>query len=248
MKRVEKMIRVMLIDDHQIMLWGLTKLIQAEKPRMDVVGAARNGEEAVALASELLPDVILLDLDLGGKSGLDILPALLSNRNSRILILTGGRDQATLDRAILGGARGVLRKEAAAEQLLKAIEKVNQGELWLEHEALCRVFGEFMNPDATRRVDPEVQRKSSLTARERKIVQMIVKESGASNKAIAQRLFISEHTLRNHLTSIYQKLGVCNRLELYVYAVKHQLDDTPAAPHAMEHPAISRTVQANSAQ
>src|SRR3569833_4790935 len=144
MKRVEKMIRVMLIDDHQIMLWGLTKLIQAEKPRMDVVGAARNGEEAVALASELLPDVILLDLDLGGKSGIDILPALLSNRNSRILILPGGRDQATLDRAILGGARGVLRKEAAAEQLLKAIVFVFLGVLWLVFVVLCWVFGVFL--------------------------------------------------------------------------------------------------------
>lgn len=227
MERMEKGIRVMLIDDHQTMLWGLTRLIQAEKPRMEMVGAARTCEEAVAMAAELRPDVILLDLDLGGKSALDILPALLSNRDSRVLILTGGREQSVLDLAILGGARGVLRKEASAEQVLKAIEKVHQGELWLDHAALCRVFGEFMNPGASRSSDPEAERKASLTAREKKIVQTVVDESGASNKAIAQRLFISEHTLRNHLTSIYQKLGVSNRLELYVYAVKHQLRDTP---------------------
>ena len=218
----EKTIRVMLIDDHKTMLWGLAKLIEGESTKMEVVGTASNCDEALAQIGQLTPDVILLDLDLGGKSSLDILPALLENGVSRALILTGTREQATLDQAVLHGARGVVRKDASAEQVLKAIEKVHQGELWLDHEMLGRVFGEFMHPTAARKPDPEEEKNATLTAKERKIVDTIVEGNGALNKTLAQRLFISEHTLRNHLTSIYQKLGVSNRLELYVYAVKHQ--------------------------
>ncbi len=227
MKLPGKTIRVMLVDDHRTMLWGLEKLIQGERPTMEVVGVARSCEDAVAKAQLLVPDVILLDLDLGGKSALDILPALLSNGSSRALILTAERTQAILDLAVLHGARGVLCKDAEAEQVLKAIEKTHQGELWLDHGTLGRVFGEFMSTKTAHKLDPEQDKKATLTARERKIVQAIVEESGASNKAIAQRLFISEHTLRNHLTSIYHKLDVGNRLELYVYAVKHQLGTLP---------------------
>jgi two-component system, NarL family, nitrate/nitrite response regulator NarL len=91
---------------------------------------------------------------------------------------------------------------------------------------LDRVLGEFMNPRATHNPDPEDEKKAGLTTKERKIIGAIVAGSGAMNKALAKQLFISEHTLRNHLTSIYQKLGVSNRLELYVYAVKHQLGRT----------------------
>ena len=218
----EKTIRVMLVDDHKTMLWGLAKLIEGESARMEVVGTASNCEEALAQIGQLAPDVILLDLDLGGKSSIDILPALLANGVSRALILTGTREQATLDQAVLHGARGVMRKDASAEQVLKAIEKVHQGELWLDQEMLGRVFGEFMHPTPTHKPDPETEKNATLTAKERKIVDTIVEGSGALNKTLAERLFISEHTLRNHLTSIYQKLGVSNRLELYVYAVKHQ--------------------------
>ena len=218
----EKTIRVMLIDDHKTMLWGLARLIEGEEARMAVVGTASSCDEALAQIGQLAPDVILLDLDLGGKCAIDILPALLENGVSRALILTGTREQAKLDQAVLHGARGVVRKDASAEQVLKAIEKVHQGELWLDHEMLGRVFGELMHPIAAGKPDPEAEKKATLTAKERKIVDTIVEESGALNKTLAQRLFISEHTLRNHLTSIYQKLGVSNRLELYVYAVKHQ--------------------------
>lgn len=223
MTLTERTIRVMLIDDHKTMLWGLQRLIEGENSRMEVVGTAGNCDEALAQIATLAPDVILLDLDLGGKCSLDILPALLANGVSRALILTASRDQATLDLAVVRGARGVVHKEAPAEQVLKAIEKVHQGELWLDREVLGRVFGEFMNPAAARKPDPETEKAAALTAKERKIVDTVVTGSGALNKALAQRLFISEHTLRNHLTSIYQKLGVSNRLELYVYAVKHQI-------------------------
>lgn len=226
MQSPQKTIHVLLVDDHHTLLWGLEKLIQGEKPRMAVVGVATSCEEALAKAKQLRPDVILLDLDLCGENALDILPVLISNSVSRVLLLTGEREQLKLDLAVRLGVRGVLHKSASADQVLKAIEKTHAGELWLDHSTLSRVFCEFMNAKIAQKPDPELDRNAVLTARERKIISVIVEESGASNKVVAQRLFISEHTLRNHLTSIYNKLDVINRLELYVYAVKHQLGST----------------------
>lgn len=244
MMLAEKTIRVMLVDDHKTMLWGLARLIEGESARMEVVGTAGSCGEALALVGQLVPDVILLDLDLGGECALDILPALLANGISRALILTGARDHAILDLAVVRGARGVLCKDASAEIVLKAIEKVHHGEIWLGHEMLGRVFGGVMHPIAAGKPDPEAEKIATLTAKERKILDMVVAGNGALNKTLAQKLFISEHTLRNHLTSMYQKLDVSNRLELYVYAVKHQLGsplpDDNSANSAM-HPALPRT-------
>jgi DNA-binding NarL/FixJ family response regulator len=228
MQPVQKTIGVMVVDDHQTMLWGLSRLIDGEKPRMQVVGTARNCEEALEQVEQVAPDVILLDLDLDGKSALDILPGLLSNSASRALILTGERQQKTLDMAVLQGARGVLRKDASAEQVLRAIERVHRGELCVDGETMGRVFTEFMESKKTQKIDPEAERQATLTCKERKIIHTVVEGNGASNKVLAERLFVTEHTLRNHLSSIYQKLGVSNRLELYVYAVKHQLDRLPS--------------------
>ena len=123
MELQRKTIRVMLVDDHQTMLWGLIKLIETEKPRMEVVGTAQTGPEALEKIAQLSPDVLLLDLDLGGSSALDLLPALQSNPQLRVLIFTGERDQEKLDLAVFRGARGIVRKDASAELLLKAIEK-----------------------------------------------------------------------------------------------------------------------------
>ena len=223
MKQIAKTIRIMLIDDHQTMLWGLIKLIENEKPRMEVVGTATSSKEAVEKISMLCPDVILLDLDLAGENALEIFPVLLLNPVSRILIFTGERDRATLDLAMFRGARGILRKDATVEQVLKAIEKIAEGEIWLDSETLGRLFGGFISSQTLPKHDPETEKQSKLTARELKVIYAVVESSEALNKSLAQRLFISDHTLRNHLTSIYQKLGVNNRLELYIYAMKHKL-------------------------
>lgn len=216
-------IRIMLVDDHQTMLWGLTKLIESEKPRMEVVGTATTCDEALAKISLLRPDVILLDLDLGGASAIEVIPVMVSNSATNVLIFTGVRDQATLDLAIYKGARGILRKDASAELVIKAIEKTAAGEIWLDRLTLGRVFSEFVVPAAPPKQAPAVEKHVSLTAKEHKVIYAVVEGSGALNAALAERLFISEHTLRNHLTSIYHKLEVSNRLELYVYAVKHNL-------------------------
>jgi DNA-binding NarL/FixJ family response regulator len=216
MEQADKRIRIMLVDDHKTLLWGLGKLIESEARHMIVVGTARDCDSALAMAPEVLPDVILLDIDLGGACSLDIMP--------RVLVLSGTRDRELLDRAVMLGARGVVAKDEPAETVLKAIEKVHGGELWLDGVMLSRVFEAMRNPQSARRQDPELDKISQLTAKEKRICSLIATGGGAVNKALAQQLFISEHTLRNHLTAIYHKLGVSNRLDLYVFATKHRLD------------------------
>lgn len=217
-------IAVLLVDDHKTMLWGLSKLIDGEQPRMKVVGTASCCDEAVATAQSLAPDVIVLDLDLDGHSALDILPQLLTNEGSRVMVLTAEKEQRTLDLAVLYGARGVVGKDASAQQLLDAIERVFRGELCVDAQTMGRVFCELTSARKPPKADPEAARQASLTHKEREIIRVVVTGCGASNKALAERVFVTEHTLRNHLCAIYQKLGVTNRLELYIYATKHQLD------------------------
>lgn len=225
METTTKPIRVMLIDDHNTMLWGLQRLLEAPECQMTVVASATTVAAAREQLAHCQPDVVLLDLDLDGTCSLDLLPELLAVDGTRVLIFTGSRDQSLLDRAIRGGARGLLRKDAPAEHVIKAIAKVSQGELWIDHAMMARVLQELTRPVAARKPDPEAGRLATLTAREHKIIASVVAGNGALNRSLAQSLFISEHTLRNHLVSIYKKLGVANRLELYVYAVKHHLGE-----------------------
>ncbi|MDN4038180.1 response regulator transcription factor [Massilia sp. YIM B02443] len=215
-------IRILLVDDHKTMLWGLERLIQAEGPGFELVGSASDGIEARTLCASLKPDIVLLDLDLKGSSSLEFLPALLENGVSKVVILSANRDQATLASAVKLGARGVVSKEAPTEDVLLAVKKVYGGELWLDQSLMQALLGQLVAPAAPK-VDPEAERIGSLTAREREVVKLIVQGNGALNKDLAERAFISERTLRNHLTTIYQKLDVANRLELYVYATKHGL-------------------------
>ncbi len=219
------LIRVMLVDDHKTMLWGLQRLLEGEHTGMEVVASATSVAEAREQFAACTPDVVLLDLDLGGTCSLDLLPTLLADGACRVLVFTGTRDQALLDRAVREGARGLLQKDAAADTVIKAIRAVHEGDMWIEHAIMTRLLSELTRPQAQRKPDGEALKQSSLTQRELKIIQAIVAGNGALNRALAQSLFISEHTLRNHLVSIYKKLEVANRLELYVYAVKYHLGE-----------------------
>lgn len=214
-------IRVILVDDHKTMLWGLEKLINGAATPMEVVATASDLGSALALVETLTPDVIVLDVDLGGNCSVDFLPQLLANGTTRAMMFSGTRDQEVLTRAVRSGARGVLGKEASAEVLVDSISRVHRGELCLDQALLGSMLGALLKPAPV--ADPEAGRIATLTQKERKIVIMIVEGNGALNKEIAQRAFISEQTLRNHLTSIYGKLDVANRLELYVYATRHGL-------------------------
>lgn len=217
-------IRVLLVDDHASVRWGLRKLVEGIGPKCEVVGEAGNRSEALALARREKPNVILLDLDMGEENGLDLLPELLKEVKANVIILTGLRDKATHERAVLRGARGVVLKEEPAEVILAAIEKVHRGELWLDQATIGRIFSELTRAGGQGTSDPEADKIASLTPRERQIVSVITSEGHSTNKKIAARLHMSEHTLRNHLSSIYGKLGVENRLELFMYALNHGLD------------------------
>lgn len=217
-------IRLMLVDDHKTMLWGLEKLVESAGAGLLLVGTAHNNESALREARRLRPDLIVLDLDLEGHSSIEILPQLLADSGARVLILSGNRDQARLSEAVRLGARGVVGKEAPAEVVLAAIEQVHRGELCLDATLMHALLNRLVAPV---QADPEAARIATLTPKERKIVAVVAEGNGAPNKELAAKLFIAEPTLRNNLTTIYQKLAVSNRLELYVYATRHGLN-TPA--------------------
>ena len=222
-------IRVFLLDDHRTVLWGLRRLIEGERPRMEVVGSTTSADQALVEIPEARPDVILLDLDLGDRSGLDLLPQLRDISSARVLVLTGIRDGKLHEQAIMGGACGVVTKESPAETLLLAIEKASAGEMWLDRNATARIFMELSRRGRAEAPDPVAMRVATLTAREREVVAELASDASATTRRIAQRLFMSEHTLRNHLTSIYDKLDVGSRVELYAFANKHGLAGPPRA-------------------
>lgn len=216
-------IRVMLVDDHRSVLWGLEKLIDGERPRMEVVAKATSCAAALDLADQTHPDVVVLDLDLAGDNGAAIIPALVEGGNTRIVIWTGVRDCKARESAILRGACGIVQKEEPAETLLKAIAKVYTGELWLDRSTTGRIFVELSRPRDARRADPDERKIASLTERERAVVDALAADPGSDNRKLAEQLHMGEHTLRNHLTRIYDKLELANRLELYVYAQRHAI-------------------------
>ena len=216
-------IRILLVDDHRSVLWGLEKLIEGESPRMQVVGKATTGAEAMQLLDTASTDIVLLDIDLGGESGITSIPALIAKAHCKVLVLTGSRDPSVHDSAVLAGARGVVGKGESAETILKAIQKVHDGEIWLDRSATSRVFGELSRKRAVEDETPEQKKIATLTPRERQIVAEIGGDAAAGSKLIAERLHISEHTLRNHIASIYEKLEISSRLELFAFAGKHSL-------------------------
>jgi two-component system nitrate/nitrite response regulator NarL len=221
-------IRVFLVDDHQTTLWGLERLIESAAPKMQLVGTACRRRDMLAQVPPARPDVVVLDIDLGGESSLEALPDLLRDTDAQVVMLTGVRDSQVHERAMLAGARGVVQKEASADHLLEAIEKVSAGDVWLDPALLGNVLRSLTNPRHRPSRDPDAEKIASLTGRERQIIAAVVREKGAKNKVIADHVHISEHTLRNHLSVIYDKLGLSGRLELFLFASEHGLAN--AAP------------------
>jgi len=214
-----KPISVMLVDDHRTILWGLQQLIDSQQPRMHVVATASDPESAIGKAHQCKPDVIVLDIDLGEQNSLNLLPDLVRNEASLVLILTGVREKSLLEKAAVLGARGIVHKEDAPENLIKAIEHIVAGQLWLDRETTTRVFTALRK--GSERRDEEARRIDLLTPKERTIVDALVHDCGAPNKVLAKKLCMSESTLRNHLSTIYGKLQVENRISLYVFVTRN---------------------------
>jgi DNA-binding NarL/FixJ family response regulator len=218
----ERPISVMIVDDHVVIRSGLRMLIEHDQ-QMRVVAMAGNQAEAMERAASETPDVIVLDLLLGDEDALAFLPELVeASPKSRVLILTGVQNPDAHRRAIRRGAMGIVLKEHAADQLLKAIEKVNKGEVWIERSMMGSMIQELSKPPM---VDPEMVKIESLTDREREVIALV--GEGLKNKQVGERLFISETTVTHHLSSVFSKLDVSDRLELIIYAFRHGLAKMP---------------------
>ena len=230
MHQSQTAIRILLVDDHQIFLTGLQLLIEKE-PDMIVVGTATNRAEALALMQEH-PDIVLRDLDLGNESGIDFLPQLIEPEEPpRVIIVTGVPDPELHLRAVRLGALGVVLKLDSPGFLVKAIRKVHGGEMWLNRPMISTVMTELIHARA-KKMDSEALKIAELTVREREVIALVAE--GMRNKQIGERLFISEKTVRHYLTSVFDKLGVADRLALMIYAFQHGLAKIPTADPQVE--------------
>lgn len=215
----DKRVKLLVICDLPVTTLGLKCMLESAGPRVEAVGFVATPAEAVKLAEKTPPDVVLLDMD--GDNGLPVIPELLADCCPRLLVLSATRNLEAQDAVILAGACGIVDKREPSGVLLKAVEKVDAGEFWLDRSATVRILTAVARQKA--RANPEQEKIASLTRKERLTIAEAARDAGASGREIAERLHISEHTLRNHLSSIYGKLGVSGRMELYVYAQRHGL-------------------------
>lgn len=217
-------ISVMIVDDHAVIRSGLRMLIEQDQA-MSVVAQAGTVAQAIELAQRERPDIIVLDLVLGDEDALESLPELCKvSPKSRVLVLTGVQSPDSHRTAIRRGAMGIVLKQQAAELLLKAIHRVHEGEVWIDRSMIGSVVSEARD-GMLEAADPEAPKISSLTPREREVIALV--SEGLKNKLIGERLFISETTVTHHLSSIYSKLGVSDRLELVIYAFANSLAQKP---------------------
>ena len=204
-------IRVVLVDDHQIVLHGLQQLFSRQAD-FEVLRCCPDGVSAVEAVVETRPDVLILDLKMPNQSGLDVLRTLAARRAEcpSVLLTAAVRDDEVME-AVKLGAMGLVLKESPPEVLLDCVRKVARGEQWIERETVTRAFTNYVARSSSAR-----EALGGLTPREIEIVRMVTQ--GLRNRAIGDRLSISEGTVKVHLHNIYEKLGVDGRLELVLIA------------------------------
>ncbi len=212
-------IRVIIADDHPIVRDGLKKLLSLEDD-VDVVGVACDGRELIEQADQLKPDVILLDLRMPNLDGLGAMQTLQHmNSKARVIVLTASEDKNEFVQAMKLGCAGIVLKQTASDLIVKSIRKVHAGEIWLDSHTTAAVMRQFAAPGETGMSSSgsKSRERSPLSAREREIVALVAQ--GYKNKEMAEKMFISEQTVKNHLHNIFDKLGVSDRLELALYAI-----------------------------
>jgi two-component system nitrate/nitrite response regulator NarL len=213
---MDKPIRILIADDHPILRDGLRKLLEAEHDFI-VAGEACNGNEALQITRQLEPDMLLLDLVMPGVPCLEVLRSLTATSlPTRTILLTATIEPDEIVKALQLGARGVVMKDSASQLLMKAIRLVMAGQYWIGRNSVAGLVDTFR----TQMFDV-MERRFGLTARELEIVTAVT--TGFANKEIAQRLSLSEETVKHHLTKIFGKVGVSNRLELALFAISQNL-------------------------
>lgn len=211
-KTSSQRLTIVVADDHAMVREGLVRLLGCE-PDFEVVGEAGDGEAAVQLTRQLDPDVLLLDVNMPKLRGPQVLERLQGRSDARTILLTASIDRQEMIASLDAGARGLVMKFAGSDVLIKAIRCVANGEYWVDRDILA---------DWAQKRGALEPVNQQLTVRERQIVREIL--SGAANRDIAQSFRLSEGTVKRHLSNIYTKLGVANRLELALYAMNHNIE------------------------
>ena len=213
---VETNIRVLIADDHTVVRKGLRALLSAEKYGIEVIGEAGNGEEAILKAEQLEPDVILMDLVMPGKTGLEAIVEIKQILpRARILVLTSFADDSNVTKAIRAGAYGFLLKDTSPDELVQTIRSVYADKLTLPQELTHILLGGKAAEE-----EPDSMQQD-LTPRELDVLQCIAQ--GMSNKQVAQKLSVSTTTVRSHVSSMIRKLNMENRTQLAIYARENDL-------------------------
>ncbi|EHJ53177.1 response regulator transcription factor [Streptococcus macacae] len=204
-------IKVILVDDHEMVRLGLKSFLDLQAD-IDVIGEASDGQEGIALALELKPDVVVMDLVMPEMDGVEATLEILKEwKAANILVLTSYLDNEKIYPVIEAGAKGYMLKTSSAAEILNAIRKVSKGELAIETEVDAKIRDHRNNPDL----------HEDLTARERDILKLLAK--GYDNQTIADQLFISLKTVKTHVSNILSKLQVDDRTQAVVYAFQHHL-------------------------
>jgi len=219
-------IRIVVADDHPIFRDGLCKLLALEED-FEVVAQAQDGRQVLDVLQQTEPHILLLDLKMPGLDGLATLQKLQTTAGkTRVIVLTASDDKNEFVQAMKLGTSGIVLKQTATELLIKSIRKVHAGEIWLDSHTTAAVIRQFVaNEDVPPSAAPLAalrdRERSPLSQREREIVALVAQ--GFKNKEMAEKMFISEQTVKNHLHNIFDKLGVSDRLELALYAIHNNL-------------------------
>jgi len=219
-------IRIVVADDHPIFRDGLCKLLALEED-FEVVAQAQDGRQVLDVLQQHEPDILLLDLKMPGLDGLGTLQRLqVSKGRTRVIVLTASDDKNEFVQAMKLGTSGIVLKQTATDLLIKSIRKVHAGEIWLDSHTTAAVIRQFVANDEMPAPPPQItqtrdRERSPLSQREREIVALVAQ--GFKNKEMAEKMFISEQTVKNHLHNIFDKLGVSDRLELALYAIHNNL-------------------------
>lgn len=205
-------IRVLLVDDHQVVRRGLRTFLEVQDD-IEVVGEASDGDEGVARAEELRPDVVLMDVKMPGTDGIEALRTLRGRGNpARVLVVTSFTEQRTVVPALRAGAAGYVYKDVDPDALAGAIRSVHAGHVLLQPEVAGALLSDDQSGGGT-------GRGPSLTEREREVLGLIA--DGRSNREIARTLVLSEKTVKTHVSNILMKLDLSDRTQAALWAVRH---------------------------
>ncbi len=215
---MQEKINVMIVDDHELIRQGLRKILEIEKD-FAVIGVAEDGETAIKMAQELKPDVMLLDINMKGLNGIKTLKRIKEMELPvKVIMLTIHSDREYLIKTINLGASGYVLKDTGTDSLITAIRSVYEGNSYIQPSMADASAGDLITMATA--PDPE---KDKLTRREIEVIALIAE--GLNNKEIADKLFISEKTVKNHVSNLFKKINVTDRTQAAIFAFKHSIKE-----------------------